>query len=62
MTIEEIKDKKRRLEEEIAEKMQEFEKETGTEISDIAYNRVCHQYRMGMFDIAEIGVKIEVKI
>lgn len=62
MTIEEIKDKKRRLEEEIAEKMQEFEKETGTEISDIAYNRVRYQYRMGMFDIAEIGVKIEVKI
>lgn len=62
MTSEELKDKKRRLEEEIAEKLQEFEKETKTEISDITYNRVRHQYSMGMFGISEVRVKIEVNI
>lgn len=59
MTIQELKDKKQALEEEIAEKIRLFEKETGVNISSIKYN--CQVYDIG-FPIIDRGLKIDLDL
>ena len=44
MDIEEIKDKKRRLEEDIANLINEFEKETGTDIPELHLSEPFFKY------------------
>lgn len=61
MTIQELKEKKRVLEEEIADKLQRFEAETKTKIlsMDIAETM---SYIGGDFDFNIFKIKIEVKL
>lgn len=58
MTIEELKDKKRRLEEEIAEKVLAFEKETGLRISEIGFERILTDFNRTV----DVEVNIELKL
>lgn len=59
MTIEEIKARKQRLEKEIAEKIYEFEKETGLKMSDMDIE-IEHIWTYD--EPIDVEVKIEVKI
>lgn len=64
MTIQELKEKKRVLEEEIADKLQRFEEETKLPISGMNYIVKELNYKGFAFPVKDksYGVKIEIKL
>lgn len=61
MTIQELKEKKQALEEEIVDKLMKFESETELKVTDInLYGITCCNY--SCCEEEKIGVNIEVKL
>lgn len=61
MTIQELKDKKQALEQEIANKLMEFERETELKITNINLYAIAYCYS-SCCEEESIGVKIEIKL
>lgn len=61
MTIQELKEKKQALEQEIADKLQDFEKETKTKILSMDIVETM-TYEGDDFDFNMFKIKIEVKL
>lgn len=64
MTIQELKEKKQALEEDIADKLQRFEEETELSISGMSYIVKELNYNRSAFPVKDksCDVKIEVKL
>lgn len=66
MTIEELKEKKQALEEEIADKLNEFCKETNLEIVNVDFKTrkaaACYGFYFSYTEVSRIEVNIEVKL
>lgn len=60
MTIDEVKEKKKEMEQKISSAMKEFEEETGIEVSSIGFSRCIKSNKFGIEE--DYSYNVETKI